>query len=99
MFVGGAPLLLFMNAPPSQSPIPGSRSYLHQEVVAFRKLMGQRSFWENQDRSRRALGGLFYTWMTMSDTEVKPSDNDLIRSLVEEFERRSLLVALGPKSE
>ena len=71
----------------------GDRRYFHAELVTFRKYMGLRTFWQDVDRARRALGGLFYVWMRTNDPT--PSDGELIRSAADEFERRAMLMALA----
>lgn len=71
----------------------GDRRYFHAEVVRFRSLMGQRTFWRDVERARRALGGLFYVWINTESPTA--SDGDLIHSTTDEFERRAMLMALA----
>lgn len=71
----------------------GDRRYFHAEIVTLRKFMGQRTFWMDVDRARRALGGVFYVWMNTNDPT--PSDGELMRFTADEFERRAMLMALA----
>jgi len=38
----------------------GDREYFHQELMTFRSWMGERSFWENPEKTSNALKGLLH---------------------------------------
>lgn len=67
-------------------PQPGTPEYFRQEILAFRELMGQKSFWENVERAGRAMYGL--TMVYVQTNPLSESDQNLYLATSSEYDRR-----------
>lgn len=67
-------------------PSLGTREYFHAELLRFRELMGQKSFWSDVERAGRAMYGLLYVW-TNTDSPTQ-SDENHMQATCDEYDRR-----------
>lgn len=62
-----------------------TREYLHSEMVALRKLMGDRTFWQGE-RPGNAMRGLMYVYV--NTYEVTDVDKSLMKAIMDEYDMR-----------
>ena len=71
-------------------------AYFREEAVRFHDLMGKRSFWRGETPARALLG---FAFVYIRIEKPEPKDAILFETMLMEFERRQLLVDVGPFRE
>jgi hypothetical protein len=68
------------------TPSLGSREYWLEEIMKFRTMMGEKTFWKDVEMAGRALYGLMYVWV--HTTNFTENDSNLMTATCGEYDRR-----------
>ena len=74
--------------------------YFYSEILAFRKLMGDKSFWERTpDQRQKAIDGIAYGYLNLTQPDGSPLSQedieqaaDVLDSTLTEYTRRDNLI-------